>query len=172
MAETIRFILSNIPALSFAVAIAIAVARRDGRTLASRLLDWMLLLPVGLTFLWAGLFHVFAPQIAAASIGWEVSPFQFEIGVADIAIGLVGIASFRRGPEFKSAVVGYIVLFDIGVVTGHVRQAVVHGDYAANNFGLLLGLTVIQAVLLPILLWLATSQGTNPAHARAFPHER
>ena len=157
MAETIRFILSNVPALSFVLAIAIAVARRNGQTLASRLLDWMLLLPVGISFLWAGLFHVFAPQIAAASIGWEDSPFQFEIGVADIAIGLVGIASFWRGLGFKRAVIAYIVLFDVGVAIGHVRQAVVHGDYAANNFGLLLGLTVVQAVLLPVLLWLATS---------------
>ena len=157
MAETIRFILSNVPVLSFVLAIAIAVARRNGQTLASRLLDWMLLLPVGISFLWAGLFHVFAPQIAAASIGWEDSPFQFEIGVADIAIGLVGIASFWRGLGFKRAVIAYVVLFDVGVAIGHVRQAVVHGDYAANNFGLLLGLTVVQAVLLPVLLWLATS---------------
>jgi hypothetical protein len=44
--------------------------------------------------LWAGLFHVFFPHVAAASIGWEVSPFQFEVGVADIAIGLTAIASF------------------------------------------------------------------------------
>jgi hypothetical protein len=161
MAETIRFILSNFPAITFVLAIVIAVARRDGQTLSSRLLDWMLLLPVGLSFVWAGLFHVFAPQVAAASIGWEVSPFQFEIGIADIAIGLVGITSFWSGLGFKTAVVAYIVLFDIGVAIGHVRQAVVHGDYAANNFGLLLGLTVIQAVLLPVLLWLAASKGRN-----------
>ncbi|MBM6596207.1 DUF6790 family protein [Microvirga pudoricolor] len=165
MAETIRFILSNIPALSFALAIALALVRRDGRPLASRLLDWMLLLPVGLSFLWAGLFHVFAPEVAAASIGWQVSPFQFEIGVADIAIGIAGIVSFWRGIGFKSAVVTYIVLFDIGVAIGHVRQAVMHADYAANNFGLLLALTIVQAVLLPLLLWLAKRDGAGSTPA-------
>jgi hypothetical protein len=165
MAEAIRFILSNFPAISFVLAIVIAVARRDGQRLSSRLLDWLLLLPVGLSFLWAGLFHVFAPQLAAASIGWGDSPFQFEIGVADIAIGLVGIASFWRGLEFKGAVVAYIVLFDIGVAIGHVRQAVNHADYAANNFGVLLALTVILAVLLPVLLWLATSSRSTRAFA-------
>ena len=154
VADLIRLILSNIPAVSFVLAIIIALARHDGRSLASRLLDWMLLLPVGLSALWAGLFHVFAPQIAAASIGWQVSPFQFEIGVADIAIGIVGIVSFWRSLSFKAAVVAYIVLFDIGVAAGHVRQALEHGNYAANNFGLLLALTVIQAILLPVLLWL------------------
>jgi hypothetical protein len=82
-------------------------------------------------------------------------PFQFEIGVADISIGLVGIASFWRSIAFKSAVVGYIVLFDIGVAIGHVRQAIMHSDYAANNFGLLLMLTILQAILPPVLLWFA-----------------
>ena len=30
-------------------------------------------------FVGAGLFHVFFPHVAAVSIGWEVSPFQFEV---------------------------------------------------------------------------------------------
>ena len=172
MAETVRFILSNVPALCFVWAIVIAVARRNGQTLASRLLDWMLFLPVGVSFLWAGLFHVFTPQIAAASIGWQVSPFQFEIGVADIAIGFVGIASFWSGLGFKSAVVAYVVLFDVGVALGHVRQALDQGDYAANNFGLLLGLTVIQAGLLPVLLWLARSKTGNVTRLAAPADDR
>ena len=140
--------------------------------LASRLLDWMLFLAVGVSFLWAGLFHVFAPQIAAASMGWHVSPFQFEIGVADVAVGFVGIASFWSGLGFKSAVVTYIVLFDIGVAIGHARQALDHGDYAANNFGLLLGLTVIQAVLLPILLWLVKSKTGDMARRASSTNDR
>jgi len=162
MAEAIRLVLSNVPAISFVLAVAVALARRDGRPLASRLLDWMLILPVGLSFLWAGLFHVFAPQIAAAAIGWQVSPFQFEIAIADIAIGLVGIAAFWQSLAFKAAVVAYIVLFDIGVAIGHVRQALVNDDYAADNFGLLLVLTVVQAVLLPVLLWLAARAARKP----------
>jgi hypothetical protein len=97
--------------------------------------------------------------------------------VSPTSIGLVGIASFRRGAGFKSAVVAYIVLFDIGVAIGHVRQAVLHGDYAANNFGLLLGLTVLQAVLLPVLLWRvllwhATSRSIDPTPAAAFAEDR
>ena len=155
MAGALTFILSNVPALAFAGALALALAWRDGRSLAARLLDWMLLLSVGVASLWAGLFHVFAPGLAAASIGWQVSPFQFEIGVADMSIGLVGIASFWRSFAFKSAAVAYIVLFDIGVAIGHVREAVIHGNFAANNFGLLLLLTIAQAMLLPVLAWRA-----------------
>ncbi len=98
-----------------------------------------------------GRVHVFFPHIAASSIGWQVSPFQFEIGVADIAIGLVAILSFWRPLPFKAAVIAYITLFYFGVAVGHVREAMTAGNFAANNFGLLLVLTVIKMILLPTL---------------------
>ncbi len=47
-------------------------------------------------------------------------------------------ASFWRGIEFKTPVGMYITLFCFGVAIGHILQAVDHGDYAANNFRLLL----------------------------------
>lgn len=155
MASFIQLLLSNIPAIMFALAILIALVRHDGRALAVRLLDWLILLSVGVTSFWAGAFHVFFPTIAAESIGWQVSPFQFEIGVADMAIGIVAIMSFWRSLPFKSAVVCYIVLFFIGVAIGHVRDALEAGNFAANNFGLLLVLTIAQIVILPLLLWSA-----------------
>ena len=58
-----------------------------------RLLAWILLLPIGVTGLWAGVSHVFFPAVAAAHIGWQTSPFQFEVGMADFAIGVgIGVA--------------------------------------------------------------------------------
>lgn len=154
MSDVIRLVLSNIPAIMFVAAILLAVLRQDSRPLAVRLLDWMLLLAVGVESFWAGFFHVMFPQTAAASIGWEVSPFQFEIGVADMSIGLVAIAAFWRSLPFKTAVVAYIVLFYIGVAIGHVREAAQAGNFAANNFGLLLVLTIAKVLILPLLLWM------------------
>src|SRR5262249_41954607 len=116
-------------------------------------LSWLLLLSVGVEMIWAGIFHVLFPEIAAAAIGWQVSPFQFEIGVSDLAIGIVAVVAFRRGLAFRTAAVFYVVLFCIGVAFGHVRQALVANDYSPDNFGLLLLLTVVKIVLLPALLW-------------------
>ena len=152
MGQLIAFILSHLPIILFAAALLVAGLRRDGRSAPRRLLDWLLLLSVGVETLWAGLFHVFAPQVAAASIGWQVSPFQFEVGVADIAIGLVAIIAFWRSLAFKSAVVGYITLFYAGVAIGHVQQAILAQNFAPNNFGVLLVLTIVKAVILPLLL--------------------
>lgn len=155
MAELIQLVASNVPAIMFAMAFLIAVVRRDHRSFPDRLLDWLLLLSVGVASVWAGAFHVFFPGIAAQSIGWQVSPFQFEIGVADMAIGIVAVVAFWCSLSFKSAVITYIVLFDIGVAIGHVRDALEAGNFAANNFGLLLALTIAQIFLFPPLLWSA-----------------
>lgn len=154
MAQIIETVLSNLAEILFGVAILLAFVRNDGRSLAARLLDWFLLLPVGFGSFWAGFFHVTFPQIAAQSIGWQVSPFQFEIGVADMAIGVAAMAAFWRSFGFKAAVVLYIVLFNFGVAVGHLREAMA-GDFAPNNFGLLLVMTIAEMIILPILLWRA-----------------
>ena len=155
MAQLIQFVLSHVPAIMFIASVIVPLLLRGGRPLAVRLLDWQLLLAVGVTGIWAGFFHMAFPQMVAQTIGWQPSPFQFEIGVADMAMGITAVAAFWRSLAFKGAVVLYVVLFDIGVSAGHVRQAVEAGDYAPNNFGLLLLLTVAEILILPWLLWAA-----------------
>ena len=152
LAAVIKFVLSNLPSILFILAIAIAAVRRQPQAVAERYLAWLLLLSVGVENVWAGVFHIFFPQTAASFIGWSVSPFQFEVGVADAAIGLVAIASFWRSLEFKSAVVAYIILFYLGVAIIHVHEAMVAENFSPGNFGMLLLLTVTKVVLLTILL--------------------
>lgn len=154
MADAIRLVLTNMPIILFVAALAIAWFRRDGHP-AHRFLSWLLLLSVGAEMIWGGFFHVFLPQMAATQIGWQTSPFQFEIGVADLSIGAVAVLSFWRSLSFKAAVVFYVILFNIGVAIGHVREAMINADYAPDNFGLLLLLTVIKVPLLAWLLWKA-----------------
>src|SRR5580698_4716050 len=132
MAEAIRFILSHIPVIMFVGAFAAAALHKSPANFSTRLLNWMLLLSVGVEELWAGLFHIFFPHVAAASIGWQVSPFQFEIGVADIAIGVTAIASFWRSLTFKAAAIAYVTMFYAGVAIGHVRETVTSGNFSGN----------------------------------------
>lgn len=153
VAQLIQLVLSNLATILFVVAVLLALLPRGGKPFSARLLDWMLLLAIGVAYVWSGIFHVFFPNIAASSIGWANSPFQYEIGVADIAIGIVAILSVWRSLAFKAPVVIYIALFSLGVAIGHVYQAVTAHDYAANNFGLLLIVTIAEMVLLPVLLW-------------------
>src|SRR4051794_17101995 len=100
MTQLITLILSSIPAIMFVAALIAALLAPKSRRFRARLLDWMLLLSIGISYVWAGFFHVFFPELAARSIGWAVSPFQFEIGVADMAIGIA--ATHRSGEACRS----------------------------------------------------------------------
>lgn len=162
MADAIRLVLTNMPTVLFVAALVIAYVRQVGPP-AYRYLSWLLLLSVGAEMIWGGFFHVFMPQMAAAQIGWQVSPFQFEIGVADLSMGVVAVLSFWRSLSFKAAVVLYVVLFNFGVAVGHVREAIVNANFSPDNFGLLLLLTVIKVPLLAWLLWKAHGELSQTA---------
>jgi hypothetical protein len=152
--STIEFVLSNLPAILFVAAFVLAGVTKSPTYFPARLLGW-LLLSVGIAYAWAGFFHIVFPHIAASSIGWQVSPFQFEIGVADASIGIVAVVSFWRSLDFKGPVVGYLSLFSIGVAYGHFHEAISSGNTSKNNFGLLLIVTLVHAVLLPVLYVMA-----------------
>src|ERR1700735_4555629 len=74
MAETIAFVLRNLPVFLFVAALLFAWLSRSGLPIADRLLAWILLLPIGVTGLWAAVFHLFFPDVAAADIGWGAGP--------------------------------------------------------------------------------------------------
>ena len=135
MAEAIPFVLRNLPVFLFVAALVLAGLSRSGGTTAERLLGWILLLPIGVTGLWAALFHLFFPDVAAADIGWQPSPFQFEVGMADLALGLTACVSFWRSLDFKAAAVMVNAIFLLGDAVGHVRQMIAAGDFAPGNAG-------------------------------------
>jgi hypothetical protein len=158
IAESIRFVLMNIPLVMFVAALGAASALRSPLRWSERYLAWLLLLSVGVDSLWAGIFHVFFPQIASEQIGWRSSPFEFEVGVADIALGIVAIASFWCSLSFKTAIAIYAMVFYIGVTIGHMHDAVVHQNFSPDNFGVLLLLTILRFILLGWLLIAAWRQ--------------
>jgi hypothetical protein len=157
MIETvIRLILTHVPLVCFVLAIGLAWLTSSGAaSTADHYLRWLLLLSVGVDGLWAGLFHLFAPETAASFIGWQDSPFQFEIGVADFALGVTAIASFWRSLDFRAAVVVFASIFFAGVVYGHIHEALAAGNYAPGNVGVMLAITILRPVLLVGLLWAA-----------------
>ena len=113
------------------------------------------MLPVGVSGLWAAVFHLFFPAIAAADIGWEVSPFQFEVGMADLAIGATACLSFWRNLDFKAAAVVASSIFLLGDAVGHVNQMLVAGNFAPGNAGVPFYSDVALPVLMIVLLIIA-----------------
>lgn len=162
IAESIGFVLRNLPALLLVAALLIASLHRGRWSAAERYLSWILLLPIGVTGLWGALFHLFFPSVAAANIGWQPSPFQFEVGMADLAIGVTAFVSFWCSLPFKAAAVCAASVLFLGDAVGHVHQMIAAGNFAPGNAGVPFLIDIIGPVLSIILLaaaWRAEAAG-------------
>jgi hypothetical protein len=162
MAEAIAFVLRNLPVFLFVAALIFAWLSRSGAPIADRLLNWILLLPIGVSGIWAAVFHLFFPEVAAADIGWEPSPFQFEVGMADLALGVTACISFWRSLDFKAAVVIINAIFLLGDAIGHVRQMIAESNFASGNAGVpFLGDLIFPASSIILLIIVQRSQAAE-----------
>jgi hypothetical protein len=84
--------------------------------------------------------HSVFGDYAAKTIGWAQSPFQLELALASLGMGVMAlIVGRKRSPlNGKVGIVIATVIFGLGAAAGHVYQMVANHDYAANNTGLLL----------------------------------
>jgi hypothetical protein len=65
--------------------------RSSGAAIAATYLLYMLVIYVGLMGLLTAYAHVFRPLQTSASIGWSTSPYEYEVGMADLTVGVLGI---------------------------------------------------------------------------------
>jgi hypothetical protein len=87
----------------------------------------------------------------AEEIGYEPSFFQWEVGFADIAIGVLGLMCiWLRGSFMTAAVVALVILFG-GDAIGHIMQWVAHDNTDPDNIWALPS-DVLQSVLAAVLL--------------------
>ena len=124
------------------------------------------LIPIG--GLMAFLGHSFKAQEIALKIGWQPSPFQFEVAVADLAFGVLGILCIWQRRGFWTATgIGYAV-FLLGCGFGHLQDMARHGNLAPYNVGPVLwvndlAIPVVILVLLLVRRHLALTRAEPPA---------
>jgi hypothetical protein len=58
------------------------------------------------------------------------SPFQFEVGTADFAIGVAACVAFGRDLALKVVAICAASIFPLGDAIGHVREMIVGGNFA------------------------------------------
>jgi len=86
----------------------------------------------------------------AYSIGWPTgNPFQFEVALHDLAVGILGVLCFWLRGDFWSATVIAYAVFGLEVAYGHIRDIRIHRNYAPGNAGPVL---YLNDILLPFLL--------------------
>jgi hypothetical protein len=83
----------------------------------------------------AGIGHLFFGPPIAESIGWKPSPFQWEVGAANLGIGIAGVLATNFGREYWLAVIIVATTFLWLAAVGHVREIIVKRNFAVSNAG-------------------------------------
>lgn len=96
---------------------------------------WVAFFVLGLTGIFTFVMHAYFPEFTARSIGWVSTPFQFEVAVADLALGILGILSFNASFGFRLATVIAATIMLWGDAIGHISQMILNTDFAMGNAG-------------------------------------
>ena len=156
IATAIRAILANLELVFIVVAIATtafklrrAKAHHTVMTASYTLWGELVFYAVGFGLLWGGVFHAFFQHIAAPSIGWQPSPFEWELAWACFGVALVALLSLARGYEMRLAATLMASIFSFGAAIQHINQMLCCHNYAPGNAGTILW---INDIALPIVL--------------------
>ena len=92
--------------------------------------------------------HVFRTVQTSASIGWSTSPYEYEVGMADLTVGVLGIFCLWLRGNFWLATAIANAVWLLGDAVGHIRQMVLNSNHAANNSGIFL----ITEITMPFVI--------------------
>ena len=113
----------------------------------------VLVISIGISSLIGFVGHIFFADQTAALIGWATgSPFQREIGFANLAIGVLGITCIWLRGNYWIATVIATTIFLWGCAYGHIMDIILHGNYAPGNAGGVLYDDILVPLITIILL--------------------
>jgi hypothetical protein len=147
--------------------LAVSAKRRSATvTIVGTYLVYLLFIYVGVMGLFTAYYHVFRPIQASASIGWSTSPYEYEVGMADLTVGVLGVLCvvFRENFWLATAIADAVWL--LGDAVGHIREMVLRNNHAENNAGMFL-VFELAVPLLILSLVLYHRRLTHPPRASA-----
>ena len=126
---------------------------RTKARVAEIFLLWLLVITVGIGSIFGFIAHTVYADTTAASIGWPAgNPFQSEVAVANLSVGVLGILCYwMRGNFWVATAIGFSVWW-LGDAVVHIRSIVVEANYAPNNAGVTFYLDILVPVMLIALL--------------------
>jgi hypothetical protein len=139
-------------------------SRSSKVAIANTYLLYLLVIYVGLMGLITAYAHVFRPLQTSASIGWSTSPYEYEVGMADLTMGVLGILCLSIRGNFWLATAIANAVWLLGDAIGHIRQITLNNNHAANNAGIFLILEIITPIVILVLAFydrVATMEGKH-----------
>jgi len=162
-------IVTVLPAVLWAAAVvfaAIAVWRAPKPItfglIADKLLRYLFVFPLGVQGLWGFFGHVFLTEDAAGALGWAQSPFQYEVGVASLGLGLASLYAAFSGFAARAAVAIVASCFLAGAGFGHVMD-ILAGDTLSPGKAAPILITDFVTPIMVLVLLILTPRGAAPA---------
>lgn len=132
---------------------------RQARTTARRIelfIVYLLAISVGANGLGGAFGHLFLSDLIAEGVGWPTgSPFQLEMGFANLLIGVLGIMAINRREGFRTATIIATTILGVGATSVHIMDIAATGNLSPGNTIINLG-NLLDPVLLISLSWLAS----------------
>jgi hypothetical protein len=146
----------------------IHIARSPGRRSFKDILETFLLyftvINIGLFSLYNFFAYLFFPSEVAGFRGYESSsPFQFELAMAYLAFGILGVLCFWERGDFSFATVIGFSLFLFGSGLGHLRDYIRFAKERSQGADILLYIDLI----LPLILLILTLIQRRLCHAKS-----
>jgi hypothetical protein len=134
--------------------------RSSGVAIAGTYLLYLLFFYVGLMGVLTAYAHVLRPIQTSASIGWSTSPYEYEVGMADLTVGVLGVLCLKFRGDFWLATAIANAVWLLGDAVGHVRQMTLNNNHASNNSGLfLITEFTMPLVILSLTLYRRSREG-------------
>jgi hypothetical protein len=140
---------------------------RQTRTTAQRIelfIVYLLAISVGANGLGGAFGHLFLSDLIAEGVGWPTgSPFQLEMGFANLLIGVLGIMAINRRDGFRTAAIIATTILGVGATSVHIWDIAATGNLSPGNTIINLS-NLLDPVLLIGLTWLASRNTETDAN--------
>lgn len=128
-----------------------------------KLLRYLFIFPLGVQALWAFFCHVLIPDETAASIGWAPSPFQYEVGVANVGIAIGSFYAAFSTFQARTAIAIAAGCFLAGAGVGHIVEIIEDLNFAPGNAGPIMITDFLTPIVVLVLLLLSPPGQQSPS---------
>ena len=112
--------------------------------------------------------HLFLSDMVAEGVGWATgSPFQLEMGFANLAVGMLGLIAVGRRDGFRTATIILTTIIGLGATSVHIMDIAAHGNLAPGNTIQNIG-NLLDPILLITLTWWSSRLAGSDWNSAAF----
>lgn len=151
----LRWALEVVPFIGVVVLVIVVVARLAAHGTSGfglELLEDSITFLIGVQGIVIGSGHMFTPEPIARSIGWPAgTPWQWEVGLASMSYGVLGVMATGFAHPFWLATIMAFAIFYLGAAIGHIREMITHHNFSPGNAGPIFFFDMLVPVYLIIL---------------------